>query len=494
MRELSVEFAAPDGAFRGLDVLVVPVFEEDFDGVTVLSRLDGQLGGVAIAVAARESFRGHADSELSLTPNVADLPPRLVLLGLGKVAGFGPARRLAAAARAARVANAHHAKALGLVVRGGPDGLQSAALGVRLGAYAFDRYRTRDEDRTCVVRAVLAMDDAPADPAAALAAGERLASSVLLARDLVNDPGGALTPRAFAEIARLEATTAGLGVEVLDGTALAAMGAGLLLGVGAGGREGPFVVRMTWRPAGGGDTPAVALVGKGITFDAGGLNLKPRGSIDDMKSDMAGAAAVLGAMRALPVVGCPVAVDAWLAIADNVIGPDATRPGDVLKSLSGRTVEIGDTDAEGRLVLADALTLAVRHGAARVVDLATLTGACVVALGDEAAGLFSTDDALADAVLSAGRRTGEELWRLPLYEHVRGMLKSDIADLRNVGERGAGAIQGAMFLRDFAEGLPFLHLDIAGPAWAKKDHALGPKGGTGFGIRTLVDWLASWVV
>ncbi len=494
MKELCVEFAPSAASFEGLDILVVPVFEEDFEGDTLLSRLDAQLGGVALAVAARESFRGHADTELSLTPAVAALPPRVALLGLGKAAGFGPARRLAAAVRAVRAANAHHAKTLGLAVRGGPDGLPSAALGVRLGAYAFDRYRTRDEDRSHVARVVLAMDDAPAAPAAVLATAERLASSVLLARDLVNDPGGSLSPRAFAEAARQEATAAGLGVEVLDRDALAAMGAGLLLGVGAGGREGPFVVRLTWRPAGAGDTPAVALVGKGITFDAGGLNLKPRGSIDDMKSDMAGAAAVLGAMRTLPTVGCPVAVDGWLAISDNVIGPDATRPGDVLKSLSGRTVEIGDTDAEGRLVLADVLTLAVRHGAARLVDLATLTGACVVALGDEAAGLFSTDDALAEAVLAAGRRTGEELWRLPLYEHVRGMLKSDIADLRNVGERGAGAIQGAMFLRDFAEDRPFLHLDIAGPAWLKKDHALGPKGGTGFGLRTLVDWLSSWAV
>jgi leucyl aminopeptidase len=231
-------------------------------------------------------------------------------------------------------------------------------------------------------------------------------------------------------------------------------------------------------------------VGKGITFDSGGLDLKTRESLDHMKSDMAGAAAVLAAMKVLPALGCRTAVDGWLAIAENAVGPDATRPGDVLRSLSGKTVEVADTDAEGRLVVADAMTLATRRGAPRVVDLATLTGSCVVALGEEAAGVFSGDDALATAWLDAARRAGEEAWRLPVWESFKGKLKSDVADLKNIGDRWGGAIQGAVFLAAFADDRPFLHCDLAGPAWARKDHSLGPKGGTGYGVRTLIELLA----
>jgi leucyl aminopeptidase len=212
--------------------------------------------------------------------------------------------------------------------------------------------------------------------------------------------------------------------------------------------------------------------------------------MESMKADMAGAATVLATMTALPALGCPVAADGWLAIADNLPGPGAMRPGDVVRSLAGRTVEIADTDAEGRLVLADAVTLAVAEGASRVLDVATLTGACLVALGEHAAALLSTDDALAADVAAAAERAGEDVWRLPLYESMKSQLRSDLADLRNIGDRAGGTIQGGLFLAEFAEGRPLAHLDIAGPAFFRGDHALGPRGGTGFGVRTLIELLA----
>jgi leucyl aminopeptidase len=476
---------APD-----VDVHVVPVFEEDFAAGGLVERLDAATGGAIRPVAEREGFRGRPETRLSVAPLPAGMPGRVVLAGLGHAEGFGPSRRLAAAAGAARSASGHRARSVGVTVRGEGDGaVHDAGVGVSLGAYAFDRYRAREDGAPALDRAVLAFDGDAGAAGPSLERAGVVAAAVASARDLVNEPGGSLTPYALAEAARREGEAAGIEFEVLDRSALARLGAGLILGVAAAGREGPFVVRLSYRPSGAGE-PDVAVVGKGITFDSGGLDLKTRESLAHMKSDMAGAAAVLAAMKVLPALGCRTAVDGWLAIADNAVGPDATRPGDVLRSLSGKTVEVADTDAEGRLVVADAMTLATRRGARRVVDLATLTGSCVVALGEEAAGVFSEDDALADAWLDAARRAGEDAWRLPVWESFKGKLKSDVADLKNIGDRWGGAIQGAVFLAAFAADRPFLHCDLAGPAWARKDHALGPKGGTGYGVRTLIELLA----
>ena len=491
MKELQIRLDKRKVLVEDVDMSAVPIFEVPGGSDPVMAAVDRLVGGLATRLAAQEGFTGKAETSLALTCAGPGLPARVLLAGAGKEADFDGSRQLALAARVARSAQACHLASVGLLARGpGTDAVYLAGLGLSLGAYSFDRYRTADENRPTLARAVVSTtDDAKGDTAGALARARTCANAVCQARDLVNEPGGAMTPARLADVARTQALAAGLEVEVLDRKALQDLGAGLILGVGAAGRDGPSIVRLAYRPCGAAIDDAIALVGQGITFDSGGLNLKPRGSIDDMKQDMAGAAAVLAAMTALPALGCTRAVRGYLAIADNLVGADAIRPGDVLTSLSGKTVEIADTDAEGRLVLADAMTLAIRQGAARLVELSTLTGACVVALGEKAAGLFTADDGLADALLAAGRRAGEDLWRLPMYESQKGQLKSDVADLKNVGERWGGAIQGAVFLAEFAEGRPFAHLDIAGPAFSKKEDHLGPKGATGFGVRTLIEYL-----
>ncbi len=488
MRVISVTYRAGVPLPEPLDLLVVPVLEGRLADDPRFARVDAALGGFPGRLAQREGFTGRFETEMTLTPQADGHPLRVCFLGAGNAGDLTLSRVQALGARAARLATARTTSA-GLVLPAeDPPTLAACAIGLRMGAYAFDRYRTRDRnDPTPTVWTLSSAGDV-AGATAALARSDLHAAAVLGVRDLVNTPAADLTPRTFAERARTAGIDAGLEVEVLDRAALATLGAGLMLAVGAGGTDGPYLVRLSWRPAGVRGAP-IALVGKGVTFDSGGLNLKPRGSIDDMKGDMAGAATVLAVMLALPRLGVRVAVDGWLAVADNLVGSDAMRPGDVLTSLSGRTVEVADTDAEGRLVLADAITLATRRGAGRVIDVATLTGACVVALGEHAAGLFTTDDGLAGGLLAAGARAGEDLWRLPMYENLRGQLRSDLADLKNVGERWGGAIQGALFLSDFADGHPYAHLDIAGPSFLKKDHALGPRGGTGFAVRTLLEYL-----
>ncbi len=488
MRVLSTAFVTGEADALAPGLLVVPVREGRPADDPEFARLDRALQGLPGRLAEREGFTGRFETELSLTPASAGHPTRVAFLGTGPAAALTPARFLALAARAARLASPRCAAATMVLPAADPAFLASAALGVRLGTYTFDRYRTRDREDPVPLAWTFGSRDPLSGATACLARADVHASATIRARDLVNLPASDLTSSALAEEARQAGTAAGLQVEVLDRAALDALGAGLLTAVGAGGNDGPWLVRLSWRPAGAGGAP-IALVGKGVTFDSGGLHLKARGNIEDMKGDMAGAATVLAVMEALPRLGIARPVDGWLAVSDNLVGPGAMRPGDVLKSLSGRSVEVTDTDAEGRLVLADAITMALGRGADRVIDVATLTGACVVALGEHAGGLLCNDDGLADALLKASAVACEDLWRLPLYDSVRPQLRSDIADLKNIGERWGGAIQGGLFLAEFADGHPIAHLDIAGPSFQRKDHSLGPRGGTGFAVRTLLEYL-----
>jgi leucyl aminopeptidase len=259
------------------------------------------------------------------------------------------------------------------------------------------------------------------------------------------------------------------------------------MGVGCGSAEEPRLIHLTYRPAGATDsTPSIALVGKGITFDAGGYNIKPTGHVEDMKMDMAGAAAVLGTMQALSQTRPDVIVHGIVPAAENLVSGTAYKPGDVIRSLNGKTVEIMNTDAEGRLVLADALCYAERLGVDRIVDLATLTGACMVALGPHTAAVFSTDDGFASRICAAADNAGEDVWHMPLNKKLRPMLKSPVADMKNIGQRWGGAITAALFLKEFVGDVTWAHLDIAGPAFAEKAEGHITRGGTGFGVATLV--------
>ena len=323
-----------------------------------------------------------------------------------------------------------------------------------------------------------------------LSRAEIVGAAVNLARDLVNTPPGDKTPARLADRIEVVASDAGLAVEVWDESRIRAERFGGLLGVAAGSDEPPrFMVLEYLR---GGDSPFLALVGKGVTFDSGGLCLKPAASMEDMKSDMTGAAVVAAAMQAIARAALPVNVVGYLALTENMTGGRAMKMGDVLTMRNGKTVEIMNTDAEGRLILADALAYAVERQPHRVLDLATLTGACIVALGLKVAGLFSNNDAFCKEVIAACRKTGERVWRLPIYEDFKEQLKSSVADLKNVGGKWGGAATAAKFLEQFVGSTPWIHLDIAGPSWSDTENSTRDAGGTGCFVRSLVAHVESW--
>ncbi|MDX2039242.1 MAG: leucyl aminopeptidase [Isosphaeraceae bacterium] len=325
--------------------------------------------------------------------------------------------------------------------------------------------------------------------ARALERAEIVGSAVNFARDLANTPPAEKPPARIAAIVGERLSGAGVEVEIWGRPEIESARFGGLLGVAAGSDEPPAFVQLRYRK--GGDRPTVALVGKGVTFDSGGLSLKPSASMEDMKSDMTGAAVVAATILAVARLGLPVNVHGYLAFTENMTGGKAMKLGDVLTMRNGKTVEVMNTDAEGRLILADALSYAAESEPARILDLATLTGACLVALGSKVAGLFANDDAFAADLAAAAARAGERVWRMPLDDDYFEAMKSPVADFKNVGGKWAGAITAAKFLQQFVADRPWLHLDIAGPSWADSDSPTRDAGGTGCFVRTLVDLLAA---
>ncbi len=359
-------------------------------------------------------------------------------------------------------------------------------IGIELANYQLDRFRSDPSPS-----ALAFVEFADAEEAAvtrALGRAMAVGDAVRLARNLVNTPAGDLAPSDFADVAQATAKDAGLAIEVYDEARIAEERMGGLLGVAAGSAKPPRFIKMTYEPSGvSGDVPTVALVGKGITFDSGGLSLKTGTGMMTMKMDMSGAAAVLSTLSVCARLGVQVRVVGYMPLTENMPSGTATKPGDVLRTRSGKTIEVLNTDAEGRLILADALTVAAEAKPDAIIDLATLTGACVVALGSQIAGLLGNDDALIRQVQAAGRSAGEALWPLPLPTGYRNHIDSDIADMKNIGATGqAGTISAALLLEEFVGEVPWVHLDIAGPAWSEQDQGLVRKGATGFGVRTLL--------
>ncbi|MCX4690529.1 leucyl aminopeptidase [Kitasatospora purpeofusca] len=423
---------------------------------------------------------------------VLQLPgtPVTVLLGVGPRARMDRDAIRAAAAGLARAVRAYQRLA---VHPPGPD-LRTLVEGYLLGGYRFTRYRS-DADAPPDQLVELLTTETP-DTARALFEGRRLAEAVLLARDLVNEPGEALTPPAFADHAAAVAAATGLECEVWDGRRIADERLGGLLGVSRGSLVPPRLVKLAYHPEDCTEeterTGRIALVGKGVTFDAGGLSLKPNAHLAGMKADMAGAAAVLGAMSVLGALDCRVAVDAWLPLTENMPNADPIRVGDVLVMRNGTTVEICHADAEGRLIMADALVLAGETGPRAIIDIATLTDAAAVALGRRVAALMGTDDALVNRLRAAGARAGEPLWPLPLPDAYRPQIRSRIADLVNytLGTRHGTALLAGHFLREFVPpGIPWAHLDIQGTALSEGTDGEWVPGATGFGVRALAEFL-----
>jgi leucyl aminopeptidase len=368
---------------------------------------------------------------------------------------------------------------------------QALAEGAALAAYRFTKYKATP--KACRLESLTVVAGANGDTDAAgaergLEHGARLAAAVNLARDLVNEPAGALTPQRLADVAAEIAEREGLSLSVLDESALVAERLGGLLGVAAGSTQPPRLIELVYEPPDARAT--VALVGKGITFDSGGLSIKTAEGMETMKTDMSGAAAVLAAMSTLPALSPGVKVIGIMPATENMPGGSATKPGDVLRIRNGKTVEVLNTDAEGRLVLADGLSLAVEAKVDAILDLATLTGACIVALGRRIAGLMGNHEGWVEQVRDAAGRAGEPVWPLPLPQDYRDCLDSEVADIKNIGGgRYAGALTAGLFLKEFVADVPWAHLDIAGPARCEEEEAYFTKGGTGFGVRTIVETL-----
>jgi leucyl aminopeptidase len=444
-------------------------------------------------------FRGRAGQAVLLYPRGALAPRRLLLVGLGKREAVTTESARRAAAEAVRRARELQVAALSI---GAVDDLpldvtavgQAFAEGLALGAYRYWKYRTglTNEQTFAVERATIYTgDERAADLGDGVATGQAVARGVAFARDLVNSPGYAMTPARMGEEALALGERLGLKVTVLDKAQLTEQGFGGILAVGQGSANDPRFIVMEHGAAG--DGPTICLVGKGLTFDSGGLSIKPAEAMDTMKSDMGGAAAVFGAMQVAAELKLPLHVVGLVSSAENMPSATAYRPGDVVTTLSGKTIEVLNTDAEGRIILSDALFYAQRYSPAAIVELSTLTGAIVIALGSHATGLMATDQALADRVSQAGEISGERVWQLPMWQEYHDMIKSEIADLKNIGGRAGGSITAGAFLAAFVGDYPFVHLDIAGTAWA--DRPTKPyeaQGGTGVGVRLLAEFLRGY--
>ena len=481
------------------DALVLGVFE----GTTRLSgaaqAVDKATGGSIQKAIKSGDFTGKTGQLVGLYPTSARIA-RLLVVGLGEAKEFTPDRARQAAGRAITLARTMGLKSVASVVHGaGKGGLdpaeaaQAVVEGSILGNYVFGDYLTQDKDRKRQVK-TLTLIEADRSKVVAVTKGARkgqtLAESVCLTRDLASTPSQDMTPADLAAAAReIAGSSSQLKATIHGPDDLKRMKMGALLGVGRGSAQPPRFIVLDYKPKGR-VRKTVVIAGKGITFDTGGISLKPADGMEKMKYDMSGGAAVLGAMHALGKLRpSGVRVVGLVAAAENMPGGRAVKPGDVLTASNGMTIEVNNTDAEGRLVLADALSYAHRLKPDAVLDLATLTGAVVIALGSQCGGIMGNDEALLEFVRESGERTGERLWPLPTWPEYKELLRSDVADMKNSAGREAGTIAGAMFLGQFANGYKWCHLDIAGVAWNDRDKPYAPKGSAGFGVRLLVDFV-----
>jgi len=471
------------------DLLVVPVFEDDdlVDVPDLVGATGGELG------RARESgeFRGKAYEVFVTTAAAGWKARRVAIVGAGekKACTADTLRRVAItgglSARQRRLTR------VAIVFRpvskiSNEHAAQVMAEGAIMANFDGASYKTTEPPRVWLDSVEVRIEGA-SELNAALERGRIIGECTNLARELANEPGNELTPRIFADRAVEFARTAGLTIDVLDEQRIEELKMGLLLGVARGSQEPPRLLVMQHEPANADQGVTLGLVGKGVTFDTGGISIKPAENMDKMKDDMSGGAAVIAAMTAIARLGAPVRCIGVVPMTENMPGGRAIKPGDILTSAEGKTVEVLNTDAEGRLILGDALWYARQLGVTHLVDLATLTGACVVALGKTTTGLFGTPSEWVEQIRLASDRAGDRSWPMPVFADYMEQLKSEIADMTNTGGRAAGAITGALFVKEFAGDLPWVHMDIAGTAWAEEPKPYQPKGATGVGVRTLVE-------
>ncbi len=475
----------------------VLLFEEEKLG-TAVARIDKALGGTISELMKRGDFKPRPGAVRLLYPAGRIAAERLVLAGLGKRSEFTLNRLRQAVGKAAPSLRSAGARDVTVIIEGfgrDPEEVSQALVeGSMLGLYRFLKYKTNEEnDRNKDITSITLLTGTPASVKAlrtGAGTGAAIADSTAMVRDMVSSPPVDMTPAIIAAKARELARQFGFRVQVLERAQMQKLGMGALLGVASGSVQPPKFIIIEYRK--GGKKPFIALVGKTITFDSGGISIKPSENMDKMKDDMSGGAAVLGAVRTAAALKLPLNIVGLLPATENMPGGGAYKPGDILRTLSGQTIEIMNTDAEGRLILSDALAYACRYKPAVIVDIATLTGACRIALGQEATGMVGTDENLKQKISDAGEKTGERVWEMPLWDGYYEQIKSDIADMKNTGGRDGGVITAAALLSKFVQKYPWVHLDIAATAWTEKERPYTPKGATGIGMRLLTQFLRDY--
>ena len=474
--------------------LAVAVFKDERANGGLLQSLDQAVGGLISEVTKSEEFVGKEGETAYFHVSGNGLKARrLLLIGCGDRASYKSAQITQMGGTAARFLRSKNLKTIAVVPRA--DGEAKAAaqmvvVGAIMGMFEPDKYRTKDKEQRQLKSVTVVVDGA--DKKAVQRGAERgriIGESINFTRDLANEPGAYMTPTIMADRAKQVAKEFGLSFDVLDQKQMEKLGMGSLLGVARGSDEPPKLIVMKYKPSKSTSKDLLALVGKGITFDSGGISLKPGENMELMKYDMTGAATVIGTMQAIAQLKPSVSVLGVAPCSENLPSGKAIKPGDVLRAMTGKTIEVINTDAEGRLVLADAIAYAKKLGATKIIDMATLTGAVSIALGDVNTAILGTDQELIDEVIASGVEVGEKFWQLPLDAEYTKQIKSDIADIKNVGGKKAGTITAAAFLKEFAEETPWAHLDIAGTAWGDPATPYRSKGPTGVAVRTLVEFI-----
>ena len=481
------------------DVIAIGILENPDFYSAPLQNIEQVLGGRIREVMNLGDFKGKHKTTCWLYTNGAIAAPRVLLVGLGEYHDLTVEKVREAAGNAARTIRdmGLSTAAIPIPIEATPEMIQAAAEATLLALYQFNEHKTDsdDDDEKKKLESITFLAESEQSKAMienAAQRGETIATGTLLARDLSNQPANYLTPTQLAEKAQTVAETSGLGCEIFDKATLEEKGFRTLLAVAQGSAEEPRFIILEYTPDGEGKPDTVVLVGKGITFDTGGISLKSGSGMHEMKHDMSGAAAVIGAMQVIGQLKPNVRVIGVVAATENMPSGTAVKPGDVITSYGGKTIEILNTDAEGRLVLADALGWTAQYNPKGVIDLATLTGAVITCLGHIAAGAMGTDAELMAKVKSAAVKTHERVWELPLWDDYDEGVKSKVADVQNIGDGGAGTIAGGAFLKKFAEGYPWVHLDIAGTAWGMKGAGYIPEGASGYGVRLLVQLVEDW--
>ena len=475
------------------DALAVGFFEEAVDLTGDLAQLDEKLAGSIKELIEETEFKGSVGSSAVTRVGAGSSIRKLILVGLGKSDTLTLDSLRRAAAAIARTAKQQKSKTLGIslpVFNNDPAATaQAITEGIVLALHQDNRFKSEPDDKGTKLEQVDLLGLGGQD--AAITKAQAICTGVILARELVAAPANVVTPVSMAQTAEEIASQYGLALEILEREECEKLGMGAFLGVAQASDMPPKFIHLTYKPEG---TPKrkLAIVGKGLTFDSGGLNIKGAGSgIETMKMDMGGAAATLGAAKAIGQLKPDVEVHFVSAVTENMISGQAMHPGDILTASNGKTIEVNNTDAEGRLTLADALVFTEKLGVDAIVDLATLTGACIIALGNDIGGLWATDEGVANELKAASVAAGEKFWQMPMEEKYFEGLKSPIADMKNTGPRPGGSITAALFLKQFVKETPWAHLDIAGPVWTDKEDGCNPSGATGFPVRTLVNWVLS---